>query len=261
MGNFNKKLLGLAAAGMLVSGSAFAEPSLQNVMDGIAVDGSLDINATTDYLSDDSDTYWSVSGRGQGGATMVVELAGNAGSNVFGIYNRYTGTKVDLFGGAAANGDIVNISISAAGTLTVNSQDWAWVDDDANPITPDVWQQVGGGFTSTAGFGANNFGFFLRTPAETFYSDSTKNSDTSDHLHAFAGNDEAVQIEGFSAGNFLKEDYLLAWEDLAAPGWDADYQDMVLMIESITPVPAPATLALLGLGLLGIGYRARRQKA
>jgi PEP-CTERM motif len=39
---------------------------------------------------------------------------------------------------------------------------------------------------------------------------------------------------------------------------DNDYQDMVVKVESIRPVPLPGTLALLSLGLVGAGFLRRR---
>ena len=50
----------------------------------------------------------------------------------------------------------------------------------------------------------------------------------------------------------------MAWEDLAGGG-DLDYNDFVLITESVNPMPEPSMLALFGIGLLGLfgGSRAR----
>jgi hypothetical protein len=48
--------------------------------------------------------------------------------------------------------------------------------------------------------------------------------------------------------------WIFGFED----GGDNDFNDMVVKVESLKPVSAPGTLALLGLGLLGIGALRRR---
>jgi len=61
------------------------------------------------------------------------------------------------------------------------------------------------------------------------------NADDSDHMKTF------LITGGDSAGN-----YAICWEDLPDLG-DRDYQDLVVEVSGVTPVPEPATVALLGL--------------
>jgi hypothetical protein len=70
-----------------------------------------------------------------------------------------------------------------------------------------------------------------------------------------------VLLNGVSTGQ-----YLLAWEDLGynpATGklGDHDFQDLIVLVSGIKPVPEPGTMALLGTGVLGLVAWSRRRKA
>jgi hypothetical protein len=109
-----------------------------------------------------------------------------------------------------------------------------------------------------------DFRVAIKTPVGNIWTSlSGDNSDGADHMITWVDAADPTH-------------YFVGFEDLVAPGWDADFNDLVLELfnvidgESVTPqallvdgdprsVPEPATLALMGLGFLGVGFRVRRR--
>ena len=241
-------LSGYAHAVVVNPGGDGAGTSLQDVFNALTIAptaGLSSINVNSDQLSDFMDSYWSISATGGSVATIVVELAGFRNTNGFGIYDAADpNSKVWLFGGAATVGSQSLISIMSDGS---------------------VWRN----FSDTGiNFSGNNFGYFLNSTAGgpgggVFYSDTSLNTDGIDHMVAFQGKGiDTIQIANLAPGLWTTNEYALAWEDLKGGG-DGDYQDFVVMVESVVPtaVPVPAAALLFGSGLLGLMGIARRKQA
>lgn len=212
---------------------------LQAVLDGITVPPPSSINVTTDYIPDSADSIWHIGGTGGSTSTMIIELAGFAPNNTFGIYDLANpANKAQIFAGGNVAGDQALLSIDAAGNVFVNFA----------PIT-----------TITGTW----FGYYLISPQGTFYSNSTLNTDNPappniyDHFYAYQGlGIDTVQIAQWAPGLWTPGEYILAWEDLAGPGSDWDFTDMVVMVESVyVPVPGAILLGIIGLSVAGIKLR------
>lgn len=201
------------------------EDNLQEVFNSITVSGGVD--AITDQTSF---AVFSSGASGGSVATMIIELASNPGLNTFGLYDAGDPTNLaEVFAGAQGQGAQALISFMANGDVRVN------------------------GSVVASNFGSA-FGFYLGVPSQMFYSQDLLNPGNNAQALIYKGDGSTVlQIPGYHPGTFGVDEYIIAFEEVAFDESDKDFQDMVVMVESIRPVPVPgaALLGLLGFGLIG----------
>jgi hypothetical protein len=222
------------------------------VLDGITVGGNSSVDVTVDGIVDSVDSYWQLGGSGGSVNTIVAELAGFAGTNTFGIFDlAVPGVKVQVFSGPDAPGSSKLISMLADGSVLIT--------DSSGTVDTGI------------DFASNTVGFYLDATAGNadagaiWHSDTSLNTlDGADHMAAFEGTGDQIQIPPFAAGPWTQNEYILAFEDLIMPvnAPEPDYTDFVVLVESVRPIPEPLSVfvwSLLGLTMIGaVGRRRRR---
>ncbi|MEO8779272.1 MAG: DUF4114 domain-containing protein [Rhodanobacter sp.] len=186
---------------------------------------------------------WSL-GAGGNTSTILLEIAGNAGANTFGIYDLTNiNNTFQLFSGTDSAGNLVTLTFDGSGVYS-----------------------TGGVPSATFGSGSL-FGYYLGTPGNgIFYSDPSKNSIGVQQFVEFAGDGSTLFQTGAGTTLFDSSKYLLAWEDMLATSSDQDYNDFVVIVTANpgVQVPEPAVLGMFGIGALMIGLfgglRRRREE-
>ena len=113
-------------------------------------------------------------------------------------------------------------------------------------------------FPSTAPFSSSTYAnnFYLQSTTgsgaeHTWYSDSNNNNGD-DHMVTWLIT--AGAHNGYVEGEV---NYVIAWEDRPLGG-DFDYNDLVIQVTNAAPVPEPATLFLLGSGIICLVFFRRK---
>lgn len=221
----------IAALGAWTSASATIIQGT-SLADQLYAAGARNLNVNTDQVLDEK---WQVTATGFAGARLLFELAGFANENAFGVYDlTNTSNRLTIFSGPNGAG--------SRGLLA----------NEGNEFCAQLWM----GATSCSTFGSGFFGFFLQTPGGTFYSEEHLNGDNEDHMVAFEGGEHSGTIAGRP---WVENEFILAWEDLFGGG-DRDFDDFGVLVGPIVAIAEPASLALFGLGLIGIFYYTRRRR-
>lgn len=181
-------------------------------------DGSLQgyfngIGESIDVQNDQLDAQtWSTSISGNSTLTLMLEIAGLATSNSIGVYNGNDASPAlfQVFPGAATQGWYATAHFGTDGSLVVSLFD-----------QNSVYQ----GQNSYMGVDRNNFGFYIQNPGGTFYSQDSRNAGYA-HVLTYAGT-------GINYGDWWE-----CFEDLPNATSDFDYNDAVLLVQSVAPVPA-----------------------
>lgn len=226
------KGLALAFVGsLLMAGSALATPTIL---------GMYDSGAEAVRLTDTDGTEDSVK------AFLLFEFAGFHNELTFGLYD------FSVTSGGVVLGDTLELFEGADEGIPHMTGFF--------PPTTSVDFDLTAGTATANGTTKNigeTFGFYLTTPEDngyTYYSHTELNPDNFNHTLIF----DLYTNSWDNRDYFLGSDVLVAFEDLYGGG-DKDYNDFVVGVTDVAPVPEPATMLLFGTGLVGLaGYSRKR---
>ncbi len=232
-----------AANAALISDSSDdgAGQDLQSLFDNwITDDGGNDFDVNDEAQVNSN---WETSASSGSFSKIVIEIAGNADDNTFGIFNPANpDERLSIFAGGDAAGESRIVEYHGGGEFEVYGS-------GVDPVT--------------ANLGGSVFGFYLQNSANEsllFFSNPDLNGGAVQMVAFQGGDGREADFYGNGSADWLSNEWILAWEDLPYAESDQDFNDFVVLVESVYPVPEPMTLGLLGLGLVGMGIAGRRNR-
>lgn len=213
---------------VLFAATASATPDLGQIVNLPVFDGIEHSGMHYSQLVGDTETAC---------AKLLVEFAGFSETNKFGIYDPSNpNAKLELFDGNNSPLDDVGIEFDLdAGQ--------AWVD----PV-----EKVSIGSV---------FGFYIDSSARAADGGGVFYSDPEHNTGADYGVAHGLLFGVADGGGAGQNATVVAFEDLRIDStgipYDGDYNDMVVKVSDTTPVPEPATIAMLGIGGLSLLRRRR----
>jgi len=217
--------LGVFALAVLFAGTAMAAPYLDDIIAG--QEHILPAGNDLVYLTDLTHPETSLS-------TLLLEYA--AYESGFGIYDPITLNRLQVFDGDA----------EPAFPLLTQTE----VEFDLILGTATITASYKPSLVGTSAYIGTLFGFYLDANASgtIYYTESSLNPDSASHGLIYNTSDANV---------------IVAFEDLPASSWvglEPDYDDFVVQVTDVSPVPEASTMLLFGSGLSGLMYLARKKR-
>ena len=188
---------------------AASEKTLEELFEEVTVTGTIDPLDYTNEMVIDIPTI----GQLNLNFSLMLEEAGFADRNMFGLYDTVTQNHFPIFGGEDSLGSQLSATLTSDNRLLIGDMTY----DVAGPLSFYLGRQDKKRF-------------------QTFYSNDSHRGIS--QALVYQGSGQELSLFGINT-TFTHTSYMLAFEDVKAGKSDQDYNDMVVFAEALLQLPEP----------------------